>query len=79
MRTRRETAWHWYEAELVCDRLGDRVLIRRWSGKESARRGEKLVVVAGERDDLLRRGRIHRVRVRRDPPYWRNFNAEQQS
>ncbi|WP_175891668.1 hypothetical protein [Burkholderia cepacia] len=79
MRVRWETARRWYEVELVCDLLGDWVLIRRWGGKESGRHGKKLVVVASERDGLLRLERIHRVRARRNPPYWRIFNSEQKT
>jgi hypothetical protein len=79
MRTRWETARRWCEAELVRDLLGDWVLIRRWGGKASGRHGEKLAVVADERDGLIRLERIHRARARRKPPYWRIFGFELQS
>ena len=72
-RARWETEQRWSEVELVRDLLGDWVLVRRWGGKASRRYGELLHVVAGEAEGKQFIERIHLVRLRRKPAYWRVY------
>jgi hypothetical protein len=72
-RARWETAQRWYEVELARDLLGDWVLMRRWGSKASRRCGEQTNVVAGEVEGRQFIERIHLVRLRRKPAYWRVY------
>ena len=74
IRARWETAQQrWYEVELVRDLLDDWVLMRRWGSKTSRRCGELSHVVAGEVEGRQFIERIHLVRLRRKPAYWRVY------
>ncbi|SFU76923.1 hypothetical protein SAMN05216417_12814 [Nitrosospira multiformis] len=68
-----ETAQRWYEVELVRDLLDDWVLMRRWGSKTSRRCGELSHVVEGEAKGRQFIERIHLVRLRRKPAYWRVY------
>ncbi len=72
-RARWETAQRWYEVELVRDLLGDWILMRRWGSKASRRYGELCNLVAGEAEGRQFIERIHLVRLRRKPAYWRVY------
>ena len=73
IRARWETAQRWYEAELVLDLLGDWVLMRRWGSKASRQHGELSHLVSGEAAGRQFIERIHLVRLRRKPAYWRVY------
>ena len=73
IRARWETVQRWYEAELVRDLLGDWVVIRRWGSKTSRLYGELSHVVEGEVKGRQFIDRIHLVRLRRKPAYWRIY------
>ena len=73
LRARWETSQRWYEAELVHDLLGDWVVMRRWGGKGSRRYGKKIGLVSNETDGRQAIERIHRLRLRRKPAYWRVY------
>ena len=68
-----ETPQRWYKVELVHDLLGDWVVMRRWGGKESRRYGQKISLVSGEAEGRQVIERIHRLRLRRKPAYWRVY------
>ena len=68
-----ETAQRWYEVELVRDLLGDWLVIRRWGSKASRLYGELSHVVEGEAEGRQFIERIHLVRLRRKPAYWRVY------
>ena len=73
IRARWETVQRWYEAELVLDLLGDWVLMRRWGSKASRQYGELSHLVEGEAEGRQFIERIHLVRLRRKPAYWRVY------
>jgi hypothetical protein len=72
-RARWETTQRWYEVELGRDLLGDWVVMRRWGSKASRRYGELCHVVAGEVEGRKFIEKIHLVRLRRKPAYWRVY------
>ncbi len=72
-RARWETAQRWYEVELVCDLLGNWILMRRWDSKASRRYGELSHLVAGEVEGRQFIEKINLVRLRRKPAYQRVY------
>jgi hypothetical protein len=72
-RARCEPVQRWDEVELVRDLLGDWVVMRRWGSKASRRYGELSHVVEGEAEGRQFIEKIHLMRLRRNPAYWRVY------
>ncbi len=72
-KARWENADRWYEAEFICDLLGDLVFIRRWGGNHSRNVGMKQELVPNKEDGYCLIEKIHNLRIKRKPPYWRVY------
>lgn len=68
-----KTEERWYEVEVLYDLLGDLVSMRRWGGKGSDKYGKRTVLVSSEVEGRQFIERIHNLRLRRKPPYWRVY------
>jgi hypothetical protein len=62
-----ENDTRWYEAEFICDLLGDLVVIRRWGGHHSKRQGMKKKVVTDEAEGYRFLEKIDAQRKKRTP------------
>jgi hypothetical protein len=68
-----ETEERWYEVEVLYDLLGDLVSMRRWGGKGPDKYGKKTVLISREVEGRQFIEKIHNLRLRRKPPYWRVY------
>jgi hypothetical protein len=64
-----ESEIRWYEAELVCDLLGDCLVVRRWGGLYSDRYGTKTDLVPDLLSGVALMFSIDRERQARKSPY----------